>query len=593
MQRNNGEQNEETPRPSFKVKRVRSGRENAGGMNKEAQDVWKEGKDLEELETGNRLENLQAAMRKYQHVLLLVAGNEGLVQEITGIIARVSAEIERFNAQVQVFSDESEQIRDVPARIQSAPTQPNGNFVEIRRRPRRSEPVINATMQGNLQRARSLYSQSNGDRERNLGEAIRLYQVVLDNLPYDNDVATLVKREMSQAIDEQAQIAENTLNAPNMPAATQQALAPTLNVVREMLTAIRSVTEHNREETIAIGKKGRDVEGIIDFKAAVDKGVKKIISVVGAPPWLEVLVSLFLLTLIFLILEVMLLPWFYNSSSWQRCPSAGTTSNTIISTSPTLSSLLHAAVQQYKQTCGVTIALMQNNQSGSLDGIDVVDNAQAAIGAADIMAYNARNKLYDDRIAVMPFVFIVDKNAGIHNLTTQNIIDIYSGAVSNWRDVCYRNQQNQPICGNDLPINVIERPANSDVRAIFEQYVLGGSDYLLGAAVSDTDSDIVQYVNNQNLPGAIGYVSLYAARQAGITPIPINNIMPTLTTINNRSYTFWSVEHLYTLGQAMGVAQKFIYFMHTDDGTKLIHRYGFFALNEISSTTLNNHIGQV
>ncbi len=590
MQRDNGEHNEETPRPSstgFEVKSFRPGRGDRTNTNEdEVLRLLQEGGELEGSQIGKRIENLSAAIDKYQQALALVSPDSHFVREANGMIVRASDELKRLRA--------AQEVMPLPP-VQSLPSRASTSSpgFEPKRRRRRGEFAIDEIAQQLLQQAEQLHHTSNGNRRNNLENAVQIYQNALGRVELDSEIATQIKQEMSQAIDDLAQLMDVTLNAPNLAAPAFQTLAPTVKDIRDMLTGIQYVTQHNGRAAQSLRTKEDEVGPILELKDTISHTIDSTTNWLAHPALLEWMIGIALVMLIVLLVSIIALPWYYNFSSWQRCPGGSTAPGTTISTSPTLTPLLNAAVQQYKQTCSVTITVVANNQASSPDGINAVDSAQATIGAADVMAYASHNALYDDRIAVMPFVFVVDKNAGVSDLTTQNIRDIYSGGISNWQDVCHLDQQKQRVCGNNLPINVVERPANSDARAVFEQYVLGGSDYLLGAVVSDTDSSIVQDIKSPNLPGAIGYVSLYAARQAGLTPMPVDGVMPALATINNGSYTFWAIEHLYTQGRATGVAQKFIYFMHTDDGMKLLQQYGFLTINEISSTALSDHLGQV
>ena len=59
---------------------------------------------------------------------------------------------------------------------------------------------------------------------------------------------------------------------------------------------------------------------------------------------------------------------------------------------------------------------------------------------------------------------------GITNLTTQQASDIWTGKITNWKD----------IGGPDQAIVLILRPASSGTRATFKKIVLNGADEATG-----------------------------------------------------------------------------------------------------------------
>jgi phosphate transport system substrate-binding protein len=79
---------------------------------------------------------------------------------------------------------------------------------------------------------------------------------------------------------------------------------------------------------------------------------------------------------------------------------------------------------------------------------------------------------------------------------------------------------------------------------------------------------------------------------AHLSPLSINGIPPTLASINSGAYKFWNIEHFYTRGAATGLAQKFIYFMRTDDAISLLHQYGFQSMTDVSAEVLRAHVEQ-
>jgi phosphate transport system substrate-binding protein len=149
----------------------------------------------------------------------------------------------------------------------------------------------------------------------------------------------------------------------------------------------------------------------------------------------------------------------------------------------------------------------------------------------------------DKQVAVVVFVLVINSNvAGVSGLGTDQIRAIYSGGFTNWSQVG----------GQNLDIVRISRPATSGTRASFEKYILGGIETVSGpqSLVRDTNEAVAQ--NVEKTKGAIGYVSLYYAKQHKLKILSIDDYAPTidgytqnLALVNKSTYGFWNIEHMY------------------------------------------------
>ncbi|MCE2137984.1 phosphate ABC transporter substrate-binding protein, partial [Streptococcus thermophilus] len=87
-----------------------------------------------------------------------------------------------------------------------------------------------------------------------------------------------------------------------------------------------------------------------------------------------------------------------------------------------------------------------------------------------------------------------NKKAGITNLTQQQLIQIFTGKVTNWREVGGRN----------LPITLINRAQGSGTRKTFERYALKGNQ---SVDSQEQDSSGLARSIVASTPGAISYVA--------------------------------------------------------------------------------------
>ena len=136
---------------------------------------------------------------------------------------------------------------------------------------------------------------------------------------------------------------------------------------------------------------------------------------------------------------------------------------------------------------------------GSSAGVEAVLGGTADIGNssrnlkdAELEAGAVENIVAIDGIAVC-----VDPANTVTDLSKQQLIDIYTGTVSNWSE----------LGGTDTPIVVVGREAGSGTRGAFEE-LLEIEDACVYANELDSTGAVIAKVASS--PGAIGYASLDA-----------------------------------------------------------------------------------
>ena len=241
----------------------------------------------------------------------------------------------------------------------------------------------------------------------------------------------------------------------------------------------------------------------------------------------------------------------------------------------------------------VTINITPN---GSGTGLNDVENGAVQIGMSDVFAQEKAtatttySDLMDNQIAVVPFTLVVSQDiAGqIHNLTTQQIKDIYAGNTTNWSQ----------IGGPNEPIIVVVRTKTSGTRATFDKFVVNDikqtSDEPAEAQTADKTSELVTDISNTH--GAIGYTGtsfVLDRTQAGkLFPICIDGFGATKSNINSGKYTFWNIEHAYTKGMpASGsLTDAFLQYVNSADfqNTDLAN-LGFLRVSDLSNDAKATH----
>lgn len=211
---------------------------------------------------------------------------------------------------------------------------------------------------------------------------------------------------------------------------------------------------------------------------------------------------------------------------------------------------------------------------GSFTGLNDVSNHKVQIGDSDVYASFAaypNPNMTDHLVCVAPFTMVTNPDVNIPSLTQAQIVDIFSSnRLTNWKEVG----------GPDLPIVPVVRPPTSGTRDTFRKYVLGGRDEGSGNQVLQKDSTAAVHDKVAQTPGAIGYLGL-AAVDKGVHPIAIDGKYATKENIVAGSYTFWSYEHMYTLGDDNPIVSAFLEFMLSSTVQELAQRDSYIPIGDM------------
>ncbi len=242
------------------------------------------------------------------------------------------------------------------------------------------------------------------------------------------------------------------------------------------------------------------------------------------------------------------------------------------------------------ESSGATDTIVEKLDSGQ--GLSDVIDGISQIGLSDIFVRDdpdptlqGGNALLDYQVAVAPFTLIVsaDLQDVVQNLTSQQISDIFSGKVTNWRS----------IGGPDEPITVFNRKLGSGTRVIFEQYVLGTSISQDDLRAPTTTALVTAM---EKTKGAIGYAATTSIRgksyEGKIAPVCIDGYGATMANINAGTYLFWSYEHAYvkTPTPLMPLIKSFLGLVCSPTFQQQdVIGEGFLRVKQLSSTALATH----
>jgi phosphate transport system substrate-binding protein len=172
----------------------------------------------------------------------------------------------------------------------------------------------------------------------------------------------------------------------------------------------------------------------------------------------------------------------------------------------------------------------------------------------------------------------VNKNCPLDEIAIDQLAEIYAegGKISKWSQLGVHMP-----AGNDEIIRV-SRQSNSGTYFYFREAILGkGRDFKLGSRDMQGSKDVVELV--ANTPTAIGYSGmgyntpavkqLRVAKKAGDPAYP-----PTVETTLNHTYPIARPLFMYTLGEPSGAVRKYIDWVYSDAGQKIVLRSGYVPL---------------
>ena len=174
------------------------------------------------------------------------------------------------------------------------------------------------------------------------------------------------------------------------------------------------------------------------------------------------------------------------------------------------------------------------------------------------------------------FVFFVEEDNPIDNLSSDDVRKIYSGEITNWKQLGGKNQK----------IVAFQRPENSGSQVMMHYFMkdveLKKPDTVeMISAMGGVIKHVKQYHNEK---GAIGYTFRYFLeglnQEKGVKMLSIDNIYPTIENIKNGSYPILADLVVSKLkDNNKEYVDKMIEFMLSKDGQYIIEKTGYGPLN--------------
>lgn len=210
---------------------------------------------------------------------------------------------------------------------------------------------------------------------------------------------------------------------------------------------------------------------------------------------------------------------------------------------------------------------VEKGGTGSGDAVKAVNDGTALVG--DLSRKLKDEEKPDDfeivQIAIDGIAIAVHKDNAVTSLTKEQVAKIYTGEVTNWKDVG----------GADQAITVIGREATSGTRDGFESIFDVKEKCKLSAELSST-GEVVTKVGSD--PSAIGYVSLASVNDS-VKAVDVDGVKATEENVANGTYFVQRpFIEIYKKGSDNELVKAWFEFLKSEDGQKIIAGEGLVTV---------------
>lgn len=229
-----------------------------------------------------------------------------------------------------------------------------------------------------------------------------------------------------------------------------------------------------------------------------------------------------------------------------------------------------ALAKGYEKKTGIRIEI---EGGGATRGIVDVASGKADIGGT---CRHVLPRTEERGVKLIPvgwdaLVVIVNPSNRTSGLTLAQLKDIYTGRITNWKDVG----------GPDRKIVVVARAGRiSGVGRMFRELVFKNPDQQFTPDARITKESKGVELTVEKVPGAIGVSGVSSAQKRAVKMVRINGKSPTRENIKDGSYLLYRPLYLVTRQKQSEEVHRFISFALSEEGQAIIAGQGTVNLRE-------------
>ena len=234
--------------------------------------------------------------------------------------------------------------------------------------------------------------------------------------------------------------------------------------------------------------------------------------------------------------------------------------------STSMSKVIESLSEAFLEDTGIEVTY---NATGSGAGIEAVLAGRCDIGLSsrDLKEEEKEKGLEGTILAYDGIAIIVHPDNPVADLSIETIAQIYTGEITNWKDVS----------GNNGEIVLIGREANSGTRDGFES-ITDTEDKCKYRQECTSTGDVITAVSSN--PNAIGYASLASVKDS-VKAVSVDGVTPSEATVKDGSYAVQRPFVLITKEDTKlsENAQKFFDYITSEAANEVISGVGVVPAN--------------
>jgi phosphate transport system substrate-binding protein len=258
--------------------------------------------------------------------------------------------------------------------------------------------------------------------------------------------------------------------------------------------------------------------------------------------------------------------------------------------SDTMVNLAQAWAETYKKVDPTAAVEVSGGGSGVgiaalLKGTVDIANASREMKASELeqAKKNTGKEAKEFIVGYDALAVYVHKDNPLSEISLEQLASIYAegGPTTKW------SQLGVKLPGGQDEITRVSRQSSSGTYEFFREHVLDKKDFKLGSNDMNGSKEVVELV--AGTPGAIGYSGmgynmpsvkmLKISKKAGEPGYP-----PTVENTLNKTYPIARSLQVYTLGEPTGAVKKYIDWIRSGEGQKIVEQNGYVPLRADQQT---------
>jgi len=243
----------------------------------------------------------------------------------------------------------------------------------------------------------------------------------------------------------------------------------------------------------------------------------------------------------------------------------------VIKGSTTVLPIAQGALEAFtKKNPGVQISLSGGGSGegikGLLDNTLNIANSSREIKKEEIALAETKGiKPVAHVVAYDAVIPVVNPKNKVSNLSTDQLSQIYQGKITNWKEVG----------GEDLKIVVISRDSSSGTFETWDHFVMKKAKVAPTAQMLASNGALVTAVSKNRY--AIAYLGMGYINKS-VKPLQVNGIIASAKTALSKEYPISRELYMYTNGEPTGDVAKFLAFVKSAEGQKIVAKEGFVPI---------------